>query len=277
MAIHAGRTLARRLFGSSYTATVDYTRVRAVVGVVGGGAKDPPLPSPQVPTTVFTPLEYGCVGLSEESAAEMFGEDRIEVGSFPLFCVCVHVCCVCCVCVVCVCGVCMCVCMCVCMVYVHVCCVQAPTPALCCCRCFMRTLLLWSMHYLTRTPHTATPRCAPVLVSVCVPAPPAIPMPLPPSCLSSQVVCSMPELTVVGLHFLGPNAGEVTQGFAAAMRQGVGLSGGRGVVRWEEGGCEVGGRGVVVLRNKKVCEVEGDKSSVLQFSTLSIQFGQYVA
>ena len=51
----------------------------------------------------------------------------------------------------------------------------------------------------------------------------------------------------------------------------------RRVVRWEEGGCEVGGRRVVVLRNKKVCEVEGDKSSVLQFSTLSIQFGQYVA
>ena len=51
----------------------------------------------------------------------------------------------------------------------------------------------------------------------------------------------------------------------------------RRVVRWEEGGCEVGGGRVVVLRNKKVCEVEGDKSSVLQFSTLSIQFGQYVA
>jgi thioredoxin reductase (NADPH) len=39
-----------------------------------------------VPTTVFTPLEYGCCGLSEEKAMEKFGEENIEVNSpFPLF------------------------------------------------------------------------------------------------------------------------------------------------------------------------------------------------
>lgn len=32
-----------------------------------------------VATTVFTPLEYGCIGYSEEAAIEKFGEDNIEV------------------------------------------------------------------------------------------------------------------------------------------------------------------------------------------------------
>lgn len=32
-----------------------------------------------VPTTVFTPLEYGCCGLSEEAAIEKFGEESTEV------------------------------------------------------------------------------------------------------------------------------------------------------------------------------------------------------
>ena len=32
-----------------------------------------------VPTTVFTPLEYGCVGYSEEDAITKFGEEDIEV------------------------------------------------------------------------------------------------------------------------------------------------------------------------------------------------------
>lgn len=32
-----------------------------------------------VPTTVFTPLEYGCIGLSEELAIEKFGKEKIEV------------------------------------------------------------------------------------------------------------------------------------------------------------------------------------------------------
>ena len=32
-----------------------------------------------VPTTVFTPIEYGAIGLSEEEAEEKFTKDGIEV------------------------------------------------------------------------------------------------------------------------------------------------------------------------------------------------------
>lgn len=34
-----------------------------------------------VPTTVFTPLEYGCIGYAEEDAIKKFGEDKLEVSS----------------------------------------------------------------------------------------------------------------------------------------------------------------------------------------------------
>uniref|UniRef100_A0A2M4A9Z4 thioredoxin-disulfide reductase (NADPH) n=1 Tax=Anopheles triannulatus TaxID=58253 RepID=A0A2M4A9Z4_9DIPT len=57
VAIHAGRIIARRLFGGS-SETMDYR---------------------DVATTVFTPLEYGCVGLSEEAAEAAHGKDNIEV------------------------------------------------------------------------------------------------------------------------------------------------------------------------------------------------------
>ena len=33
----------------------------------------------KVATTVFTPLEYGTVGLSEEAAVELLGEAHVEV------------------------------------------------------------------------------------------------------------------------------------------------------------------------------------------------------
>lgn len=33
----------------------------------------------KVATTVFTPLEYGAIGYSEEDAIKEFGEDNIEV------------------------------------------------------------------------------------------------------------------------------------------------------------------------------------------------------
>ena len=105
VAVQAGRTVARRLFGTSSTDTVDYTKVCAVVGwgeyiplpsspsppLLSSPLPSPPLPSPpltQVPTTVFTPLEYGCVGLSEEKATEVFGEDGIEVSSLSSVYVC---------------------------------------------------------------------------------------------------------------------------------------------------------------------------------------------
>uniref|UniRef100_A0A672IP17 thioredoxin-disulfide reductase (NADPH) n=1 Tax=Salarias fasciatus TaxID=181472 RepID=A0A672IP17_SALFA len=56
-AIKAGKLLARRLAGQS-TELMNYDNV---------------------PTTVFTPLEYGCVGLSEEEAERRHGKDGIEV------------------------------------------------------------------------------------------------------------------------------------------------------------------------------------------------------
>ncbi|XP_072000583.1 thioredoxin reductase 2, mitochondrial isoform X2 [Engystomops pustulosus] len=56
-AIAAGKLLARRLFSNS-TELMDYD---------------------SVPTTVFTPLEYGCVGLSTAKAQEIHGDDDIEV------------------------------------------------------------------------------------------------------------------------------------------------------------------------------------------------------
>ncbi|NWZ25845.1 TRXR2 reductase, partial [Asarcornis scutulata] len=56
-AIAAGKLLAQRLFGQS-SELMDYDNV---------------------PTTVFTPLEYGCVGLSEEKAVQRYGSDNIEV------------------------------------------------------------------------------------------------------------------------------------------------------------------------------------------------------
>ncbi|NXT58274.1 TRXR2 reductase, partial [Pluvianellus socialis] len=56
-AIAAGKLLAQRLFGQS-SELMDYDNV---------------------PTTVFTPLEYGCVGLSEEAAVQRYGSDNIEV------------------------------------------------------------------------------------------------------------------------------------------------------------------------------------------------------
>lgn len=32
-----------------------------------------------VATTIFTPLEYGCVGLSEEQALSIYGDENIEI------------------------------------------------------------------------------------------------------------------------------------------------------------------------------------------------------
>jgi len=57
VAINAGRIIARHLFNGS-DEVMDYE---------------------DVATTVFSPLEYACVGLSEEVAVERFGADNIEV------------------------------------------------------------------------------------------------------------------------------------------------------------------------------------------------------
>ncbi len=58
VAIKSGQRLASRLFGGQPELTMDYN---------------------EVPTTVFTPLEYGCVGMSEELAIETYGQERLEV------------------------------------------------------------------------------------------------------------------------------------------------------------------------------------------------------
>jgi len=57
VAIQAGKLLARRMAKTSEV-KMDYKKVA---------------------TTVFTPIEYGCVGLSEEEALAMYGEDKVEV------------------------------------------------------------------------------------------------------------------------------------------------------------------------------------------------------
>mmetsp|Transcript_24607 Transcript_24607/g.59226 ORF Transcript_24607/g.59226 Transcript_24607/m.59226 type:complete len:384 (-) Transcript_24607:388-1539(-) len=57
VAIQAGKLLAARLFSRSQT-IMRYDLV---------------------PTAVFTPLEYGAIGLSEEDAIKTYGEDNIEV------------------------------------------------------------------------------------------------------------------------------------------------------------------------------------------------------
>lgn len=57
VAIKSGELLAKRLFAGK-TQKMDYANV---------------------PTTVFTPIEYGCCGLSEEEAIEKHGNDDIEV------------------------------------------------------------------------------------------------------------------------------------------------------------------------------------------------------
>jgi len=54
-AIQGGSNLANRLYGS-YTSKTDYINI---------------------PTTVFTPMEYSCCGLSEEQAEEQLGKDNI--------------------------------------------------------------------------------------------------------------------------------------------------------------------------------------------------------
>lgn len=56
VAIKAGKLLSERLFGGK-TAKMDYVNV---------------------PTTVFTPLEYGSCGLSEEDAKAKFGADNVS-------------------------------------------------------------------------------------------------------------------------------------------------------------------------------------------------------
>lgn len=115
-AVMAGRLLAQRLCGRS-SDLMDYDNV---------------------PTTVFTPLEYGCVGLSEEAAVARHGEEGVEV--------------------------------------YHA--------------------------YYKPLEFTVPERDA-------------------SQCYIKMVCLREPPQLVLGLHFLGPNAGEVTQGFALALKCGA--------------------------------------------------------
>eukprot|EP01135_Chromosphaera_perkinsii_P006290 Nk52_evm19s485 gene=Nk52_evmTU19s485 len=67
VAIQAGKILASRLFGENNR---------------GDGRKIRPpkvMSYDLIPTTIFTPLEYGVVGLSEEAAVKAYGADKVEV------------------------------------------------------------------------------------------------------------------------------------------------------------------------------------------------------
>jgi len=116
VAIQAGKLLARRMCGVSEVLT-DYVNVC---------------------TTVFTPLEYGCCGLSEEDAIQQYGEDQIEVYHSNF----------------------------------------------------------WPLEWTVA--HRPDNACYCKLV-----------------CLKSE------KEKVVGFHYLGPNAGEVTQGFGMALKFGA--------------------------------------------------------
>lgn len=113
VAIQAGQLLAKRLFSDSKLKT-DYKKVA---------------------TTVFTPLEYGCIGYAEEDAIKEFGEENIEV------------------------------------FHTHF------RP------------LEWTV------PHREDNACY------------------------AKLICLKPDdMRVIGFHVLGPNAGEITQGYAVAMK-----------------------------------------------------------
>ena len=121
MAIQAGITLARRLFAGSKE-QMDYVNIC---------------------TTVFTPIEYSSVGISEDDAIAKYGQDNIEV--------------------------------------YH--------------REFLP--LEWSLSHDRSSSSAFT-----------------------------KVVCDKTsDENVLGIHFVGPNAGEVMQGYGVAMRAGLKLKG----------------------------------------------------
>lgn len=129
VAIKTGELLARRVFG------------------VGNALMDWDL----VPTTVFTPVEYGAVGLSEEEAEKRFPGD-IETFLFEF----------------------------------------------------------------TSLEHAAAHR-----EKVESERADEFDADMPPSCLAKLVCLKSQKNRVIGFHFVGPNAGEITQGFGLALRLGA--------------------------------------------------------
>jgi thioredoxin reductase (NADPH) len=118
VAIQSGRMLSQRLFKPGVAEAMDYNLIA---------------------TTVFTPTEYGAIGLSEEMAIAKFGEDQVEV--------------------------------------YH----QSFTP------------LEWTLS--SGRPEN--------------------------SCYAKLICDKNDNERVIGLHYLGPDAGEVVQGYAVAMRCGA--------------------------------------------------------
>lgn len=130
VAIKAGELLVRRLFSGSKQC-MDWHLI---------------------PTTVFTPFEYGSCGLSEEAATERFGKEDVEVFLYEF-----------------------------------------------------KTLEIAAAHRekveATRVNEFDTE--------------------LSPNCLTKLVCIKSQDMRVVGYHFVGPNAGEMTQGYALALRLGA--------------------------------------------------------
>lgn len=130
VAIRAGEYLARRLVKGA-TELLDYDLI---------------------PTTVFTPVEYGTVGLSEENAIARFGADDIETYLFEF------------------------------------------------------DSLERSVAERHKDPSRQTDE---------------LDQHFPPSNLSKLVCVKSQGERVVGFHFVGPAAGEITQGFALALKLGA--------------------------------------------------------
>ena len=132
--------------------------------------------SGQVPTTVFTPMEYACIGATEEAAIAQEGEDNIEVYHVvhqPLEMAAVHR--------------------------------SAPDGTedtvrarlfFVACVC-ARVRARWNQRQHGRAYHTFRYQCY------------------------CKLVCERESGRVLGIHILGPSAGEVMQGFAVAMRLGA--------------------------------------------------------
>jgi thioredoxin/glutathione reductase (selenoprotein) len=129
VAIQAGELLARRLYGGA-TKNMDYDLV---------------------PTTVFTPTEYGTCGLAEDAALAKFGADDVETYLWQ-----------------------------------------------------WTTLEVQAAHRVKHPSVRADEFDD-----------------YPHNCLAKLVCVKSQGERVVGFHFVGPNAGEVMQGFALAMRLGA--------------------------------------------------------
>ncbi|XP_056097546.1 thioredoxin reductase 3 [Rhinichthys klamathensis goyatoka] len=116
VAIQAGKLLARRLYAGS-SLKCDYVNV---------------------PTTVFTPMEYGSCGHAEEKAVEIYGQENLEVYHS----------------------------------------------------------LFWPLEFTVASRDNN-------------------------KCYAKIICNKLDNDRVIGFHYLGPNAGEVTQGFGAAMKCGI--------------------------------------------------------